>query len=394
MTRHPGQDDSLIIHAGRYPERHDGVVNPPVYHASTILFDSIREFAERYHQRLAYGRMGTATQFALEDALSALEGAHGTLLAPSGLAAISTTMLAFCEAGSHLLVTDSAYHPTRHFCDHVLARYGVEVEYYDPRIGAGIADLLRPQTRLVWMENPGSMTFEIQDIPAISAAARAHGAISAVDNSWGAGYFLKPLALGADISVQAATKYIVGHSDAMLGSIACNEAAFSRVHDCWWALGVHAAPDDAYLGQRGLRTLGVRLRHQHDAGLKIARWLEGREEIAHVLHPGLESHPDHGLWQRDFSGASGLFSVVFHETREAPVAAMADHMTYFGIGASWGGYESLVLPGWPEKSRSAVAWTEPGRLLRFHIGLEHPDDLIADLDAGLDRLRQAAAHAP
>ena len=378
--------DTRLTHAGRDPSANHGIVNPPVYHASTVLFPTMEAWESRA-QPVAYGRFGTPTQFALEEALSDLEGAHDTVLAPSGLAAITTTIAAFLEAGGHILVSDSAYRPVRKYCDGLLSRYGVTVEYYDPRLdGDGLDRLIRPETKLVWLESPGSMTFEVQNIPALAAAARARGVPTACDNTWAAGYYFRPLEHGVDVSVQAATKYIVGHSDAMMGAICANEETAGRIRETARQSGTCAAPDDVYLAQRGLRTLAARLARHQESGLKIARWLSERTEVRRVLHPGLPEHPDHVLWARDFDGASGLFGLVVDAPSREALARMIDGYALFGIGASWGGFESLIITGYPERTRTATAWSEPGQVLRLHIGLEDPDDLIADLEAGFERL--------
>jgi cystathionine beta-lyase len=285
------------------------------------------------------------------------------------------------------LVTDSTYYPVRKFADGLLKQLGVETEFYDPHIDAdGLKALIRPDTFMVWLESPGSLTFEVQDVPALAAAAREMGVVTALDNTWAASLFFQPLRHGVDISVLAGTKYHVGHSDAMMGMIACNEGAVEPVRNAVHALGVTAGSEEAYLTQRGLRTLSVRLERHQKNGLEVARWLETRPEISRVLHPGLESHPDHALWARDFTGACGLFGCVVKTDDKQKLVAMIDGLKLFGIGASWGGYESLVLTGYPEKMRTATDWQAGGFLIRLHIGLEDPRDLIADLEAGLARL--------
>jgi cystathionine beta-lyase len=310
-------------------------------------------------------------------------------LVPSGLAAISTALLALLAAGEHVLVTDSVYQPTRKFCDGVLPRYGIATTYYDPSIGPDIATLMQPNTRAVFVESPGSLTFEMQDVPAIAAAAHAAGALVLMDNTWASPLYFGALDKGVDVSIQAATKYIGGHSDLMLGTISCTAAAWPRVSDTVHALGLCVGPDDIYLGLRGLRTLGVRLAQHHRAGLEVARWLERRPEIARVLHPGLESHPGHAIWRRDFSGASGLFSVVFKPVAQAAVNAFLDELALFGIGASWGGFESLAIPFDCTPIRTATRWAPGGPTVRFHIGLESVDDLIGDLERGFAALAAA-----
>lgn len=382
------KEDTKLAHAGRDPHAHHGAVNTPVYHASTILFKTMEQFVGRSSPevRIKYGLRGTPTSFALEDALTALEGGRGTVLAPSGLQAITMALMAFLKAGDHVLVTDSTYAPTRNFCKSVLADFGIETDYYDPTIGGGIANLLRPNTRIVWTEAPGSQTFEMQDIPAIAAAAHEAGAVVMIDNTWSGGYYFKPLQHGADISVHAATKYVVGHSDVMMGAIICNEKTYDRVKTRAGLFGNFAAPDDVYLALRGFRTMGVRLPRHYENGLRIAEWLLRRPEVAKVMHPALPGDPGHATWKRDFTGASGLFGFVLKAKERARVAAMLDGMTLFGMGASWGGFESLLIPTWPEQNRTATKWQTEGQTMRIHIGLEDPDDLIADLDAGFARL--------
>lgn len=368
----------------RYTEH--GFVNPAVYHASTVLFPSV-EACRKREQKYLYGRRGTPTAHALEEAITDLEGGHHTRLMPSGLCAISTALLAVLSSGDHLLVTDSAYLPTRQFCDGMLARMGIETEYYDPLIGSGIEAKLRPNTRLVFVESPGSQTMEVQDVPAIAAAARKAGILTAIDNTWATGALFPAIARGCDISIQALTKYVGGHSDVMLGSVTVTEPLAERLDKAWNELGLCAGPDDVYLGLRGIRTLGVRLARHMESALKIAAWLRGREEIAAVLHPGLPGAPGHDLWKRDFKGASGLFSIVFKPCRDEAFSAFVDGLDHFGIGYSWGGFESLAVPFNPASYRTATRWDHQGPALRLHIGLEDPNDLLADLEAGFGRLR-------
>ena len=366
-----------------------GIVNPPVYHASTILFPTVAALHERA-QPYRYGRRGTPTSRALETAVARLEGGHDARVCSSGLAAVTTTLLAYVQAGDHLLVTDAVYAPARHFCDTLLKGYGVEVTYYDPRIGAKIDTLFRPNTRLVYTESPGSQTFEVQDIPAIAAAARKRGIRVAIDNTWSGGYFFDAFRHGCDVSLQAGTKYIGGHSDLMLGTITCAESAWAPLAEAFGTLGHCAGPDDIYLALRGLRTIDVRLaRHQENAIL-IAEWLKGRSEVERVVHPALPDHPDHAIWKRDFTGASGLFSVILRTQSVPAMSAMLDGLELFGMGHSWGGYESLVVPFDTAAGRTIAPWQSKGLALRFHIGLEHPDDLKADLAAGFERLARHA----
>jgi cystathionine beta-lyase len=372
-----------LVVGGRDPAANHGFVNPPVHHVSTVLYPTAEDFLAR-RARYLYGRRGTPTSEALEDALRALEGPDcaGVALLPSGLAAISTALLAVLKAGDHLLVTDSVYQPTRKFCDGMLKRYGVTVSYYDPLIGGAIAALIQPNTRAVFVEAPGSLSFEIQDVPAIAAAAHAKGAVVLMDNTWATSLYFRAFEKGVDLSIQAATKYIGGHSDVMLGTVSANKATWERLADTVHALGLCVGPDDVYLGLRGLRTMGVRLAHHHQAGMKVARWLAERPEIACVLHPALESCPGHTLWRRDFSGASGLFSIVFKPVAQTAVNAFLNELTLFGIGASWGGFESLAVPFDCAPIRTATKWAPGGPTVRIHIGLEEIDDLIGDLQRG------------
>jgi cystathionine beta-lyase len=383
--RRPATD---IVHSGRDPFAHHGFVNTPVYRGSTVLFRTLDSF-ERRDQRYVYGRRGTPTSEALEVAIAQLEGGARTWLAPSGAAAIATALLTFTKAGDHILVADTVYQPTRRICDGPLQRFGVETTYYDPTVGAGIARLMRPSTALIYAESPGSLTFEVQDVPAIAAAAHQAGALLAIDNTWASPLYFKPFAHGADISIQAGTKYVVGHADAMLGAITVTEPLAQRLAAEAGGLGICAGTEEMFLGLRGFRTLDVRLDRHWRSGVEIARWLEGRPEVARVLHPALPSHPQHELWRRDFLGASGLFSIVLKPCAKRALAAMIEGYALFGMGASWGGYESLALPFDAAKARSVTAWQPEGPTVRFHIGLEDVDDLKADLEAGFARLAAA-----
>jgi cystathionine beta-lyase len=380
-----GKDGTRVAHAGRDPERFHGFVNTPIYRGSTVLFPTMASL-EANAQEFTYGRLGTPTVKALQDAIGELEDGHATLLTPSGLTAIAATLLACLSAGDHLLMADSVYRPTRRFADGMLKRLGIETTYYDPLIGAGIADLLTERTKVVFTESPGSQTFEVQDIPAIAEAAHRAGAVVVMDNTWATPLYFKPFAHGVDISVQAATKYIVGHADAMLGAITATEALWPKVAKAHEDLGLCPGPEDAYLGLRGLRSLAVRLKHHEASALAIANWLAARPEVAHVLHPALPSCPGHDLWKRDFKGASGLFSIVLKPVPKTAVAAMLDGLELFGMGYSWGGFESLALPVDPGAYRTATKWSAEGPAIRFHIGLEDVDDLKADLAAGFKRL--------
>jgi cystathionine beta-lyase len=385
--------DTLVTRLGRDPARQDHAVNPPVYHASTLTFESVAEFeaaaAAKFDKgALFYGRYGMQTTFSLEGAVAELEGGYGAIAMSTGLAAITCALMTFLRAGDHILVTDTAYEPTRHVCDELLGRFGVETSYYDPLIGAGIAGLIRPNTRLVYLESPGSVTFEVQDVPAIAAAAHHAGLVVLFDNTWATPLYFKPFAHGVDVSIQAATKYIVGHSDAMLGMIVSSEAHYDALRRTAFQLGHAAAPDDVYLALRGLRTLALRLARHHNNALEVATWLQGRPEVARVLYPALPDDPGHALWRRDFTGATGLFGVALAPCSKAAMTAMLDGLELFSMGVSWGGFESLVRPTSVDRIRTATDWTPPGPLLRFHIGLEDPRDLIVDLEAGFARLNR------
>jgi cystathionine beta-lyase len=377
------EPETALVTSGRDTTAQKGFVNPPVVHGSTVLYPTAEDL-HAHRGEFQYGRHGTPTTRALQDALIALEGSScaGVGLAPSGLAAISTTLLAVLKAGDHLLVCDNAYRPTRNFCNGLLNRYGVETSYYDPFIGEGIAALFKQNTRAVVVEAPGSQSFEMPDIPAIAAAAHAHGALVIDDNTWATPLFHRSLDRGVDISIQAATKYIGGHSDIMFGTISANAKAWPLISETIRLLGVCAGPDDVFLALRGLRTLGVRLNQHHRSALDMARWLAARPEVVRVLHPGLESDPGHAIWKRDFTGASGLFSIVLKPAPQKAVDALLDTVKLFGMGYSWGGFESLVIPFDCSDYRTATKWTPGGPTLRLHIGLEHVDDLKADLERG------------
>ncbi len=383
-----------VVGAGRRPEWTQGIVSPPVWRASTILYDNVAQLraaaGRDTHHRLFYGRRGTPTQWSLADALTELEpGAEATFLYPSGVAAVSAALLSVLSPGDELLLADSVYDPTRSFATGFLTRFGVTTRFYDPMIGGGIADLIGDNTRAIFMESPGSLTFEVQDIPAIVAAAKARGVTTIIDNTWATPLLFPVMELGVDLSILACTKYVVGHSDVMLGSVTAAPSHWAKLRDTSFALGQTASPDDAWLGSRGLRTMAVRLKHHGAAALEIARWLKTRPEVARVLHPALPSCPGHDLFVRDFKGAAGLFSFVLSGGTEASRAALIDGLELFGIGYSWGGFESLAIPIDPQRHRSVTQWEADGLAIRLQIGLEDPADLIADLAAGLDRFREA-----
>jgi cystathionine beta-lyase len=375
--------ETRLVTAGRDTKAQKGFVNPPVFHGSTVLYPTAEDL-HAHRSEFQYGRHGTPTTRALQHVLMALEGPQcaGVGLAPSGLSAISTTLLAVAKAGDHILVCDNAYRPTRNFCNGLLARYGVETGYFAPLIGGAIEELFRPNTRAVVIEAPGSQTFEMPDIPAIAAAAHARGVLVIDDNTWATPLYHRSLELGVDISMQAGTKYVGGHSDIMFGTISANAKTWPIIAENIRLLGVCAGPDDVYLALRGIRTLSVRLAQHHRSGLEMARWLEARPEVLKVLHPGLESDPGHAIWKRDFTGASGLFSIVLKPKPQAAVDAMLNSLTLFGMGFSWGGFESLAIPFDCATYRTATTWAPGGPTLRLHIGLENTDDLKADLDRG------------
>ena len=389
-----------LAQAGRKPEwtgmpgQPGAIVNPPVWRASTILYDDVAHLRSAArsstHERLFYGRKGTPTAWSLADALTEMEpGAEGTMLFPSGVAAIACALLSVLKPGDQLLMVDSAYDPTRNFCEQMLKSYGIETVYYDPLANSvSIRQFINEKTRAIFLESPGSLTFEVQDIPAITALAREKGIVTLLDNTWATPFFFPALAHGVDITILACTKYIVGHSDVMLGSVTATPAHFPKLRQTAYLLGQMVSPDDAWLASRGLRTLGVRLNQHQESALQIARWLADQPDVARVLHPGLPSCPGHENWVRDFTGSSGLFSFVLKGGDEAARAALIDGLDHFGIGYSWGGFESLALPVDPARYRTATSWQAEGPLVRLQIGLEDPDDLIADLDAGLARFRK------
>ena len=382
--------NTRLAHAGPDPAGYHGFVNPPVVHASTVLFPNAATMENRT-QKYTYGTRGTPTTDALCEAIDVLEGSAGTILVPSGLAAVTVPFLAFLSSGDHALIVDSVYHPTRHFCDTMLKRLGVTVEYYDPMIGAGIEALIKPNTTLVHTEAPGSNTFEMQDIPAIAAAAHRHGAVVTMDNTWATPLYFRPLDFGVDVSIHAATKYPAGHSDILFGTVSANAAHWERLHETQITLGTCASPDDAYQVLRGLRTMGVRLERHQESALELARWLEGVEDVARVLHPALPGFPGHDLWKRDFKGSSGIFSIVLDggapERHKAKAHAFLDALGIFGLGYSWGGFECLAVHVNLSDRRVAKGPSE-GPVVRLQIGLEDVKDIRADIERGLAAARE------
>jgi cysteine-S-conjugate beta-lyase len=388
------QQDTRVVNAGRDPFSYYGFVNPPVYHASTVLYPSAEDFVA-HRARYSYGRRGTPTTEALEIALQELEGPScaGVSLLPSGLAAISAALLSVVKAGDHILVSDSVYGPTRMFCDRILSRFNVAVTYYDPLLGAAIAGLMRQNTTAVFTEAPGSLSFEMQDIPAIAGAAHAKGAVVLMDNTWATPLYFRALDAGVDPVIHAGTKYFGGHADVSIGSVAANKDAVAGLKNFVGTNGLCVGPDDVYLALRGVRTLAVRLERHYRSALTVARWLEQRPEILRLLHPALPSDPGHRIWKRDFTGACGLFSVVFKPVPQRAVYAFLDALKLFGIGASWGGFESLAIPFDCASIRTGTNWEPGGPTIRLHIGLEAVEDLIADLERGFAALAQAARKA-
>lgn len=383
-----------LVHAGRDKKYSGYAVNPPVVRASTIIFDSfaqLKHAAGQMGNRVPYyGRRGTDTHFALQQAICELEGGAGCALYPCGSAAVSGALLAFLSAGDHLLMVDSVYEPTRALCNKVLKRLGIETDYYDPLIGAEISKLIKPNTRVIFLESPGSLTFEVQDIPAICQVAKQHNIVTVLDNTWASPILCQPFALGVDVSIQAATKYIVGHSDIMLGTASANEQHWPQLREQSYLLGYCASADDAYTALRGLRTLAVRLKQHEQSALTVVDWLLQRPEVAQVYHPALACHPGHAIFKRDFSGSNGLFSFALTHGCQAQIAAFIEGMEHFKMGFSWGGYESLITATMQVQGlRSVTTWPQQGPLLRLHIGLEHVDDLIADLERAFKRFNAA-----
>jgi cystathionine beta-lyase len=381
-----------LVHAGREPFEQHGFVNTPIYRGSTVLYPTTDDLLHR-RGRYSYGTKGTPTTNSLETAWTELTGASGTVLAPSGLAAVTVALMSCLKAGDHLLMTDSVYLPTRQFCNGVLKNFGVETTYYDPQIGAGIEALMRPNTTAVFTEAPGSQSLEMQDIPAIAEVAHRHGAVVLMDNTWATPLLFPPHERGVDLAIEAGTKYLSGGSDLLLGMVSANERCFKRLRETYDSFAMCPGPEDVFLGLRGLRTMALRLREHGNQALEMARWLDDRPEVARVLHPAMETYPGHEIWKRDFKGSSGLFSIVLKRCSDRALAAMLDGLSLFGMGYSWGGFESLVIPFNCATYRTATKWEPGGHALRFHIGLEDLDDLKRDLDDGFARLQEADTEA-
>lgn len=391
MSKRETRPSTKLVEAGRRREWRGRLVNPPVERASTILFESAHELdASRAGLGIyRYGLQGTATQWALAEALTQLEsGAAGTALYSSGLAAITAALMTVLSPGDELLVTDSVYGPTRRFCDTILKRFGVTARYYDPMIGGGIADLIGEKTRAILLESPGSQTMEVQDVPAISAVARQRGITTLIDNTWATPLLFPAIATGVDITIIAATKYIGGHADVMIGAVSATEEYYSRIENTSWDLGHSLSPDDAWLGSRGIRTMAVRLKQHEESALKVAHWLKDQPQVGRMLHPAFPDCPGHELWRRDFKGSSGLFSFELKDADRGARNAFVERLELFGIGYSWGGFESLAVPADPVRTATRQEWEGP--LVRLHVGLEDPDDLIADLAGGLARFEGRA----
>ncbi len=389
--------ETVLATTGRKKEWTSGIVNPPIYRASTILFDTYADLQygikSATEQKLFYGRKGTPTHWALREAMCELEGGAGAMLYPSGMSAICTSILSLVKSGDHILITDSAYEPTRYFANSTLKKMGVTTTYYDPLIGSGIKELIQDNTKIVFVEAPGSITFEVQDIPAIAMQAHKVGAFVMMDNTWATPLLYRAFEQGADIIIHAATKYICGHSDVMMGISVANERAWKHIEKTTFEMGLTTSPDDAALVLRGLRTLGVRMKSHEENALLVAAWLKNHPMVDRVLHPAFKDCPGHKIWQRDFLGSSGLFSIVLKQGSYEDSAAFVDNMKYFKLGFSWGGYESLILPSDPNRVRSATKFIANGPLIRVHIGLENPDDLIEDLAAGLERFTAKVLNA-
>jgi cystathionine beta-lyase len=381
-----------VLHYKRDSTKHSGFVNPPVYHGSTVIFPTLDDLDKSKKEfytpnTVGYGRRGNPTAFALEDTMANLENGYASFSVSSGLAAITTALFTFLKCGDHLLVADTVYQPTRSFCDGILTSFGVEVTYYDPMIGEKISQMIQKNTRCIFLESPGSLTFEIQDVPAIARIAIDNNITTVIDNTWASPYFFRPLDHGINVSINAATKYIVGHSDAMLGLITTDEAHYLELRKTKEAIGHCVGPDDLYLGIRGIRTLPLRMQQHQQQALDIVNWLNTQADVIRVLHPALETCPGHDIWKRDFEGSSGLFSFEIESRSRDALAYFLDNLEIFSMGASWGAFESLIFPIFPDKLRTATSWHQQGTILRIHAGLENIDDLICDLEAGLNRYR-------
>lgn len=383
------KQNTIFTHAGRNPSEHYGAVNTPIYRASTILFPSLEALDRKEQTKLRYGRRGTPTTYALEDAMCEIEQGDCALITPSGTNALAVILTTYAEPGAHFLITDSVYAPTRKFCARLLKKFGVETTFYNPDIAENIELLIRPETKLIFMEAPGSQTFEIHDISKIVSVAKRHNITTAMDNTWSAGYFCKPLQLGVDISIQSGTKYLSGHADVMLGTIVCQQDQYDRLRETYLLMGVCVSPDDAWLVLRGLRTLGVRMR-QHDINARVvADWLLQQPEVLSLMHPGLKDDQFHDLWKKYFTGASGLFGFIIKETDRAQLAKLFDGLQLIGMGSSWGGYETLMTPTNPALNRTATQWAPNGQTMRIHVGLEDPEDIIREIQEGFNRMNQA-----
>lgn len=393
MSKHTTTElDTQLVYLGRDPKRDCGSVNPPVHRTSTVIFSDYETFSDYEsgkNTHRGYGRYGSPTTDGLVEALVALEGADNAIITASGLAAITTTLLAFLSSGDHVLIPDSIYSSARHFVKQELTRYGIEIQFYPPTIGAGIAALMKPNTKVIYCESPGSNTFEMQDIPAISKVAHAAGALLIADNTWATPLLQRPFDLGADISIHAATKYIGGHSDLVMGAVMCKKEHFATLNRAHRNLGAITSGDNAYLALRGLRTIAVRLKQHEAHAIEVATWLQTIPEVKRVLFPALPSDPGHAIWKRDMTGACSLFAIELTQANDAALSAMLNGLQHFGMGYSWGGFESLIIAYQPHKMREVTTWDKNATFLRLHIGLEAPKDLIADLDAGFGRFRAA-----
>lgn len=401
MTSKKSREATKLIHAGRHPKKQGGMVNPPIYQSSTIVFPTLKDllYAERGYAdnekvkpyELKYGRYGTQTNFALEQAITEIEGGYNTFVTAGGASAINTALIAFLGKGDHMLLIDNVYSPTRGFADKFLKKFGVETTYYDPLIGSDIKKLIKKNTKVIFIESPGSLSFEIPDVPAICKVAKKHGIVTILDNSWGSGIYYKPLKHGVDISVMALTKYINGHSDAMMGSITLRKKHFKVMYEAFRYMAASAAPFTSYMVQRGMRTAKVRMDHCFKSALELAKWIEQRPEVKTVFYPALESDPNHEIWKRDFTGAAGLFSFTLnHKYPREAIAAMVDKLNFFSMGYSWGGYESLILPFDAKSVRSATKWPHSNKTcFRINVGLEDIEDLKEDLDQAFKRLHEA-----